>query len=68
MKLLDCGDGVRGHYCIGEPMDKGSIYWHYWNDSYKGGTWCSAGTLYIGKEAAQAKLKELRAARHKKND
>ena len=60
-KLIDCGDGVRGHFCIGKPTEKGSIYWHFWNDNHNGGGWCSAGSVYVGRDAAKAKLRELAA-------
>ena len=61
VKLLDRGDGVRGHFCIGKPMEKGSIYWHFWNDNHNGGGWCSAGSVYIGRDAAKTKLREIAA-------
>lgn len=58
MKLCDMGDGVKGHYCIGKPMEKGSIYWQYWNDHAK--EWSGAGTLYIGRDKAKKKMAQLK--------
>lgn len=56
-KLLDRCDGVQGHYCIGKPMETGGTFWHFWNDECN--DWCSAGSVYVGLEAANAKLREL---------
>lgn len=52
--LIDCGDGVRGHFCIGRSM--GGMYYEFWHDRIG---WCSAGAVYVGREAAEAKLKEV---------
>lgn len=52
MKLCDRSDGVRGHFCIGRHMEKYRHYptptWEYWNK----GEWCSAGELFLTREAA----------------
>jgi hypothetical protein len=61
LSLLDRGDGVKGHFCIGKPMERGSIYWHFWNDDHNGGGWCSAGSVYVGRRAARTKLREVAA-------
>ena len=52
--LIDRGDGVRGHFCIGRCAN--GVYSEFWNDGHG---WCSAGTVYVGREAAEAKLKEV---------
>lgn len=57
-KLIDRGDGVRGHYCIGRSIDflaHPSIF-EFWNESHG---WCSAGTVYVGEQTAKAKLYEV---------
>jgi hypothetical protein len=56
-KLRDRGDGVKGHYCIGRQVNDGDgfLYWEFYNK----GKWCSAGEVFIGRETAEAKLKEL---------
>ena len=56
VKLINYSDGCKDHFCIGKPMEPGSIFWHFWNDKSQ---WCSAGTVYIGRRAANAKLREL---------
>ena len=56
--LRDRADGVKGHYCIGRLINPEEPYWEYWNK----GQWASAGEVFNGKEAAEAQLRELRAA------
>lgn len=58
-RIIDYGDGVKGHFCIGKPIKPGSIFGHFWNDECKGGSWCSAGSVYVGRAAAETKLREL---------
>lgn len=57
-KLIDRADGVRGHYCIGRSVDMLShpSIFEFWNDAHG---WCSAGTVYVGEQAAKAKLYEV---------
>jgi hypothetical protein len=60
MQLIDYADGVQGHYCIGERLEIGSIYWKFWNDDVN--DWSSAGTVYENKDVAMDKLKKLEIA------
>lgn len=55
--LLDRGDGVRDHFCIGRLIRPGEIYWEFWNK----GRWVSAGEVFVGREAAQKQLDAIRA-------
>ena len=52
MKLCDRADGVRGRFCIGRHMEEYAHLptptWEYWNK----GEWCSAGELFLTREAA----------------
>jgi predicted Zn-ribbon and HTH transcriptional regulator len=57
IKLLDRADGCKGHFCLGRQRNP--PYWEFWSETYNGGSWCSAGTLFSGREAAQEKLAEL---------
>lgn len=54
--LVDHGDGVKGHYCIGRKMDMDKPYWEFWNK----GAWVSAGEVFIGRQIAQKALDRLR--------
>lgn len=54
--LLDRGDGVRGHYCIGRLINLDEPYWEYWN----AGRWHSVGTVFVGRELAQSELAKIR--------
>lgn len=54
--LVDRGDGVKGHYCIGRLVKPGEPYWEYWSK----GEWSSAGEVFIGREAAEAQLESIR--------
>lgn len=55
--LVDRGDGVKGHYCIGRKMKKYPLEtWEYYNES----GWAGFGELFKSKESAEAKLSELR--------
>lgn len=61
MRIIDRGDGVRGHFCIGRKVEGGRYgipFSEFWNDNIKG--WCSAGSVYIGKESAEKKIQELK--------
>jgi len=58
IKLCNYADMVKGHYCVGRLIEKGRPYWEFWNES-KGGSWCSAGTVYYGHKTAKAKLDHL---------
>jgi hypothetical protein len=40
--IIDRGDGVRGHYCIGRLHASGR-YWEYYNK----GKWTSAGDVFL---------------------
>lgn len=53
-RLLDRADGVKGHFCIGRSPD--GRYYEFWHEQTG---WCSAGTVFVGEEAAEAKLAEL---------
>lgn len=55
--LLDRGDGVRDHFCIGRLIKPGEIYWEFWNK----GRWTSAGEVFVGRETAQKQLDAIRA-------
>lgn len=55
--LLDRGDGVRDHFCIGRLIKPGEIYWEFWNK----GRWVSAGEVFVGRETAQKQLDAIRA-------
>jgi hypothetical protein len=55
-RLINRGDGVNGHFCIGRSKD--GVFYEFWSDREG---WCSAGMVYIGQEAAEAKLKEVTA-------
>jgi hypothetical protein len=55
-RLINRGDGVNGHYCIGRSRD--GVFYEFWSDREG---WCSAGMVYIGREVAEAKLKEVTA-------
>jgi hypothetical protein len=55
MKLCNRADGVNGHFCIDRPIRPDEPYYEFYNK----GKWCSAGEVFIGTEAAEAKLKEL---------
>jgi len=55
--LLDRGDGVKGHYCIGRLIRIDEIYWEFWNH----GKWASAGQVFVGKEAAMEAMAQVRA-------
>ena len=57
-KLLDRGDGVKGHYCIGRQTGD---YMEFWND--KEVRWCSAGTVYKKKVLAEDKLRWLKVTK-----
>lgn len=56
-RLVNRADGVKGHYCIARTVYS---YWgdyaEFWNEGDK---WSSAGEVFIGEEAAKAKLAEL---------
>lgn len=54
--LIDRGDGVAGHFCIGRLCKPGQPYWEFWNK----GQWVSAGEVFIGREAAQKQLDAMR--------
>lgn len=54
--IVDRGDGVKGHYCIGRLVKPGEPYWEYWNK----GEWGSAGEVFIGREVAEAQLEAVR--------
>lgn len=56
LELLDHADGVSGHFCIGRFR---GTFWEFWSDTFQGGSWSSAGTVYVGRDAAESKLKEL---------
>ena len=56
--LLDRGDGVKGHFCIGRLIKPAEIYWEFWN----GGQWRGAGEVFVGREAAQRQLDLIRAS------
>jgi hypothetical protein len=55
--LVDHGDGVRGHYCIGRLISPDKSYWEFWNH----GKWLSAGQVFIGRDVALATLNKIRA-------
>lgn len=56
IRLIDRADMCQGHFCLGRQFNGNLIkYWVFWSDTYKGGSWCSAGTVYVGKEAALKK-------------
>ena len=57
--LIDYADGVKGHFCLGRPIPPEHFYWHFWNDTAN--DWCSAGSVYVGKDAARAKRREVKA-------
>ena len=40
--LINRGDGVDGHYCIGRKTSKD--YHEFWNHNAQ--VWCSVGTLF----------------------
>jgi hypothetical protein len=54
--LLDRGDGVSDHYCIGRLIRTNEPYWEFWNQ----GQWVSAGEVFVGRENAQKALDRLR--------
>ncbi len=54
MRLFDRADGVKGHFCISRYNSDGNFI-----EFYNRGMWCSAGELFIGKDIAEKKLKEL---------
>lgn len=54
--LYDGADGVCGHYCIGRWNAEGQ-YNEFWVEDRN--RWASAGTVYVGKERAEAKLSQL---------
>lgn len=56
LELCDHADGVSCHFCIARFR---GTYWEFWSDTYQGGSWCSAGTVYVGRDVAESKLKEL---------
>lgn len=63
LKLRDRADMCRGHYCIARVASVGPTglrYWEYWSESSQG--FASAGTVYVGRPAAMAKLKQIRAS------
>lgn len=55
--LVDRGDGIKGHYCIGRLIEPDKSYWEFWNH----GQWLSAGQVFIGKKVALATLAKIRA-------
>lgn len=57
--LLNRGDGVDGHYCIGRRIDVSGSYscWEFWNE----GRWLSAGEVFVGADAAMKTLDQIRA-------
>lgn len=55
--LIDRGDGVKGHYCIGRLINPSESCWEFWNH----GKWLSAGQVFIGQEVALATLNHIRA-------
>lgn len=62
LRLRDRADMCKGHYCIGRVFERtrsGLEYWEFWSDHSQ--TFTSAGTVYIGREAAMAKLREVKA-------
>ena len=46
MKLIDCADAVKGHFCIGRPYPSDERYWEYYNK----GEWVSAGQVFTEDE------------------
>ena len=57
-RLVDRGDGVRGHYCIARTINDGrGEYTAYWNDNAD--DWVSAGSLYLSRQRAQEKILAL---------
>ena len=63
MRLYDRADGVRGHFCIGRPMDlKNQDYSEFWNEDAS--RWSSAGTVYTTRESAEKRMAELMQVTH----
>lgn len=54
--LCNRADGVNGHYCIGRWSTTGG-HQEYWNEQSKAFT--SAGTVYVGVQAAEDALNKL---------
>jgi hypothetical protein len=52
IRLYDCADGVKGHYCVGRKLDGYSEYWT--GDGFSG-----FGKLYTSKEDAEEIAKLL---------
>lgn len=58
-RLVNRADGVKGHYCIARTVHS---YWGDYAEFWNKGKWCGAGEVFIGEEAAKAKLAELTQA------
>ena len=57
MKLINRADGIKGHYCIGRPMEAfNTTVWEFWNKD----KWRSVGEVFTCREIALKKLEELR--------
>jgi len=55
-EIIDRADGVRGHYAIGRKIKPdGFSCWEFWNKD----KWCSAGEVFVRREAAEQALKAL---------
>lgn len=57
LRLYDRADGVRGRYCVGRWTGQ---YNEYWNEP--AGRFAAFGTVYVGEDAARAKLEALASA------
>jgi hypothetical protein len=55
--LVDRGDGVKGHYCIGRKINPHESFWEFWNS----GQWLSAGQVFVGRDVAQSELDRIRS-------
>lgn len=59
LRLFDRADGCKDHYCVGRHKyySTNIPYAEFWNEKQQ--RFCSAGTVYIGKDAATETLKKL---------
>lgn len=58
LRLYDRADGVKDHFCVGRKVTGcGFDYNEFWNKD----KFSSAGEVFIGRDAAEAKLREIAA-------